>query len=63
MIYAERADVSTADETVAQIWWSLLLTLGFMGGGGDNLSCRAVDPQKNFRASLRGSLGEEQRNF
>lgn len=33
MIYAERADVSTPDETVAQIWSSLLLTLGFMGGG------------------------------
>lgn len=51
MIYAERADVSTADETVAQIWWSLLLTLGFMGGlrgsGGVNLSCRAVDLQNN----------------
>lgn len=54
MIYAERADVSTADETVAQIWWSLLLTLGFMGvcvWGGGNLSCRAVDLQNNCAGS------------
>lgn len=48
MIYAERADVSTADETVAQIWWYLLLTLGFMGGGAIT---SAVEPWTFRRTS------------